>query len=132
MGEPTDPKPGDAPVDPGRRASMADATRTAAVGLGFGMGLLRGDEIPAEPTALDPTTSGAPLTLIVNGGRYRLAVADHHSLLQVLREDLGLTGTKKGCNMGQCGACTVLLDPARGLDGRIPVLDAAHWSRETS
>lgn len=50
------------------------------------------------------------ITLHVNGERRELAVQPHHSLLEVLREDMGLIGTKHGCELGECGACTVLLD----------------------
>ncbi|MDP2659238.1 MAG: molybdopterin-dependent oxidoreductase [Dehalococcoidia bacterium] len=50
------------------------------------------------------------IDLIVNGRRRRLRVGPEETLLQVLRERLRLTGTKKGCGAGQCGACTVLLD----------------------
>ena len=50
------------------------------------------------------------LALTVNGAQHTLAVEPHHSLLEVLRNELGLTGTKLGCNAGDCGACTVLLD----------------------
>jgi carbon-monoxide dehydrogenase small subunit len=50
------------------------------------------------------------ISLHVNGERYERAVMPHHSLLEVLREDLGLIGTKHGCELGECGACTVLLD----------------------
>ena len=50
------------------------------------------------------------ITLHVNGERHELAVLPHHTLLEVLREDLGLTGTKHGCELGECGACTVLID----------------------
>jgi len=46
----------------------------------------------------------------VNGERYEVAVEPNRTLLEVLWEDLGLTGTKMGCNQGECGACTVLLD----------------------
>jgi aerobic-type carbon monoxide dehydrogenase small subunit (CoxS/CutS family) len=49
-------------------------------------------------------------TLRVNGVDHALAVDPERSLLHVLREDLGLTGTKYGCGEGQCGACTVLVD----------------------
>ena len=50
------------------------------------------------------------LELKVNGEGYEAWVADHKTLLDVLRNDLGLTGTKKGCDQGDCGACTVLID----------------------
>jgi aerobic-type carbon monoxide dehydrogenase small subunit (CoxS/CutS family) len=50
------------------------------------------------------------ITLHVNGERREVAVVPHHTLLEVLREDLGLIGTKHGCELGECGACTVLVD----------------------
>src|SRR6266849_1989523 len=50
------------------------------------------------------------ITLQVNGERHELAVLPHHTLLEVLREDMGLIGTKHGCELGECGACTVLID----------------------
>ena len=53
------------------------------------------------------------ITLRVNGAAHRLAVDTRTTLLDALRERLGLTGTKKGCDHGQCGACTVLLDGRR-------------------
>jgi carbon-monoxide dehydrogenase small subunit len=46
----------------------------------------------------------------VNGEPVRVAFPPHKTLLEVLREDLGLTGTKHGCELGECGTCTVLLD----------------------
>ena len=49
-------------------------------------------------------------TLSVNGERAPVSYAPYKTLLEVLREDLGLTGTKHGCELGECGACTVLLD----------------------
>lgn len=50
------------------------------------------------------------ITMTVNGEPELLTVQDHHTLLQVLRQDLALTGTKDGCSAGECGACTVLMD----------------------
>jgi carbon-monoxide dehydrogenase small subunit len=50
------------------------------------------------------------IRLSVNGEAYELAVAPHRTLLEVLREDLKLTGTKHGCELGECGACAVLVD----------------------
>lgn len=52
----------------------------------------------------------ARIKLLVNGRSHRLAVESRWSLLFVLRERLGLTGTKVGCERGECGACTVLID----------------------
>jgi len=52
----------------------------------------------------------ADLQLTINGDRYELDAPVGRSLAQVLREDLGLTGTKIACNEGHCGACTVLVD----------------------
>jgi len=49
-------------------------------------------------------------TLLVNGERRTVAFPTHHTLLEVLREELGLTGTKHGCELGECGTCTVLVD----------------------
>lgn len=48
--------------------------------------------------------------LTVNGERHEIAFAPYKTLLEVLREDLDLTGTKHGCELGECGACTVLVD----------------------
>jgi aerobic-type carbon monoxide dehydrogenase small subunit (CoxS/CutS family) len=49
-------------------------------------------------------------TLKVNGEERTVAFPVHHTLLEVLREELGLTGTKHGCELGECGTCTVLVD----------------------
>ena len=50
------------------------------------------------------------IVLKVNGIQYNLNVETHRTLVEVLRDTLGLTGTKKSCNEGECGACTVLMD----------------------
>ena len=62
-------------------------------------------------TTTDQTSS--VLTLRVNGAAYRLRLDHRTTLLDALREHLRLTGTKKGCDHGQCGACTVLADGRR-------------------
>ena len=65
--------------------------------------------MPDHPTGSDTL----PLSLTVNGEARQLRVAPWTTLLDLLREDLGLIGTKKGCDHGQCGSCTVLLDGKR-------------------
>ena len=52
----------------------------------------------------------AHVRLSINGETVEVAFAPHKTLLEVLREDLGLTGTKHGCELGECGACAVLID----------------------
>jgi len=51
-----------------------------------------------------------PITLTVNGQRHAIEAHPHHTLLEVLRDQVGLTGTKECCAEGECGACTVMLD----------------------
>ena len=50
------------------------------------------------------------INLHVNGEAFEVLTTAHKTLLEVLREDLGLTGTKRGCDLGTCGACTVLIE----------------------
>ena len=51
-----------------------------------------------------------PIQLLVNGFEYEVLVKPHWTLLRVLREEIGITGTKEGCGKGECGACTVIID----------------------
>jgi carbon-monoxide dehydrogenase small subunit len=65
------------------------------------------------------------MTLFVNGKRVTLAVHPMARLLDVLREDCGLTGTKEGCGEGECGACTVLIDGVPVNSCLVPALHAS-------
>jgi xanthine dehydrogenase YagT iron-sulfur-binding subunit len=71
------------------------------------------DALNPVPRAAPSPPAAVPITLTINGEVHQLAVEPWTTLLDLLRERLHLTGTKKGCDHGQCGACTVLLDGQR-------------------
>jgi carbon-monoxide dehydrogenase small subunit len=73
----------------------------------------------------------ALLTLTVNGEAVEASVAPYKTLLEVLREDLALTGTKHGCELGECGACAVLVDGEPQLSCLALALDCEGRSIET-
>jgi carbon-monoxide dehydrogenase small subunit len=64
------------------------------------------------------------IELKVNGDAHELLVAPNYTLLEVLREKLGLMGTKRGCDLGACGACTVLIDGEAYLSCLMLAVDA--------
>jgi xanthine dehydrogenase YagT iron-sulfur-binding subunit len=66
---------------------------------------------PSQPAAEAPYE--AEITLMINGEGHTLTIDTRTSLLDLLREQLDLTGAKKGCDHGQCGACTILIDGRR-------------------
>ena len=76
-----------------------------------------------DPSSPAPDRAKAHLGFVVNGEPVEVAFAPHKTLLEVLREDLGLTGTKHGCELGECGTCAVL------VDGR-PVLSCLYLGLE--
>jgi xanthine dehydrogenase YagT iron-sulfur-binding subunit len=80
--------------------------------------LMARTQSPATPADTPMTTpekveNAVPITLSVNGKSFQIAVDPRTSLLDALRETLSLTGTKKGCDHGQCGACTVHVNGRR-------------------
>jgi xanthine dehydrogenase YagT iron-sulfur-binding subunit len=78
-----------------------------------------------------PVGSRVVTEFAVNGELVSLALDPRESLLDVLRERLGLTGTKKGCDQGQCGACTVHLDGRRVLSCLTPAVQVAGQAVRT-
>jgi xanthine dehydrogenase YagT iron-sulfur-binding subunit len=83
------------------------------------------DKIAAPPSvATTSSTTSVTTRVAVNGVAHILALDPRSSLLDVLREQLGLTGAKKGCDHGQCGACTVHLDGRRVASCLTPAVQA--------
>ena len=94
-----------------RRSFLKGIGGGAIGGAALSTGLIQSE--PAQ--AYSPETSGAalgktPVTLKVNGKTYRVDVEHRNTLAEVLRDELGLTGTKIGCDRGECGACTVIIN----------------------
>ena len=71
------------------------------------------------------------MSLTVNGRLYERAVPEYRTLLDLLRDDLGLTGTKEGCGAGECGACTVLLNDETVNSCMVLAVEADGASVET-
>jgi xanthine dehydrogenase YagT iron-sulfur-binding subunit len=109
----------DAPTDLGSTSRRSFLSRIGTVGLMITAAPMTRAAPPVtpEPTSTPPPPSppqtGTPVTLRINGTEHHLQLDPRTTLLDCLRENVGLTGTKKGCDHGQCGACTVHINGHR-------------------
>ena len=108
----SDDEPTQTPNQPSRRRFLQSAAAAAAVGAAPH---LQAQTQPAKPEPAEKRAPEPPrpVTLNVNGRTYTLQLEPRVTLLDALREYAGLMGTKKGCDRGQCGACTVMVDGRR-------------------
>ena len=108
----------DDPVDQSRRKFLKSSGTTAAAGVfsayipAYASNVVETESRDVSP----PTIEGAvPITLRINGKDHKLSIDPRTTLLDCIRETVQLTGTKKGCDHGQCGACTVHVNGKRVL-----------------
>ena len=116
----TDDDPKSRPPSPTRRKFLLTSGSSVAASLvaGYVPALARdgAERIESGPTSTGQNIEGAvPITLRINGKNYPLRIDPRTTLLDCVRESVALTGTKKGCDHGQCGACTVHVNGRRVL-----------------
>ena len=102
-----------APGGPSDGWSRREALQLAGGALSLAAGGLPAGALAADRSLGDATVRTSTIQLTINGRPEQLELDPRTSLLDLLREHLQLSGTKKGCNQGACGACTILVDGRR-------------------
>jgi len=120
-------KHGSPPAAGVSRRDFISAAGVGTLGVATAGALVDGGTAIAEPAAdlIEPTQL-VPITLHINEREHKLLVEPRWSLLYVLREKLGLTGAKPGCERGECGSCTVLMGNQTRYSCMTLALEAAH------
>jgi xanthine dehydrogenase YagT iron-sulfur-binding subunit len=111
------------------RREFVQSAGVLAAGAAAGMSKLAAAEDKRQAAASAAKT--ALISVTINGGQQQVSVDTRTTLLDLLREHLDLTGTKKGCDHGQCGACTVILD-GRRVNSCLTLAAAADGSQVTT
>jgi xanthine dehydrogenase YagT iron-sulfur-binding subunit len=96
-----------------RRDFLSQAGMAGVASVAASMPLVAATEIAPAPPATQETPGTVPVALRINGTTHRVRIDPRATLLDTLRETVHLTGTKKGCDHGQCGACTVHVNGQR-------------------
>jgi xanthine dehydrogenase YagT iron-sulfur-binding subunit len=105
------------PIDQSRRTFLKTSGTTAAVGMisAYLPAHTSGEQTTESEVGLSTIDGAVPVTLRINGKEHKLNIDPRTTLLDCIRETVTLTGTKKGCDHGQCGACTVHVNGKRVL-----------------
>jgi xanthine dehydrogenase YagT iron-sulfur-binding subunit len=101
------------PTEPARRRFLQSAAAAAALGAAPHLRAQNAPDAAPADAATPAPVPAQPVHLTINGRDYALHIEPRVTLLDALRDYAQLTGTKKGCDRGQCGACTVLVDGRR-------------------
>jgi xanthine dehydrogenase YagT iron-sulfur-binding subunit len=112
---------------------MPPITRREVLTGGAALATVTTPSLLARPISQAPAGAAAtmPVDLVVNGNKSRLNLDARVTVLDAVREHLHLTGSKKGCDQGQCGACTVLIEGRRVLSCLTLAVSVQHQNIET-